>query len=248
MSQTPALTKTCSSCGENKPLAAFLHLGANGTEYGNICSTCRKTQANATPNQEQDESTRSTTRKTIDSKSKVASDKSKWEEWHQTEEQYHEERDATEELTNREEEKIQLTQKDERKHREVIKNRSFLETNKRRYQDTGDSRAQNEQRTAQQATNTRDNQEKDQFRKEEATREDMKQTQVDFGGSFQDTHIAKEKYVRSSVFNSYKQWLGNSGIVKNAEKAGALKTKQTATLTEVAKEVFPSDPSSRRKR
>lgn len=248
MSQIPSLTKTCSSCGENKPLAAFLHLGANGTEYGSICASCRKTNANATLSQDQDESTRSTTRKTIDSKSKVASDKSKWEEWHQTEEQYHEERDATEELANETEEKSQLVQKDERKHRELIKSRSFLEASKRNPAQIGEIRQQSEQRAAQQATNTRDNNEKDQTRKEDAVREEMKQTQVDFGGSFQDTHIAKEKYVRSSVFNSYKQWLGNSGIVKNVEKAGPLKTKENATLLEVAKDVFPKDPGSRRKR
>lgn len=247
MNQPSSLTKTCSSCGEIKPLAAFLHLGADGTQYGSICSACRKANANSSPVQEQDESTRSTTRKTIDSKSKVASDKSKWEHWHSTEEQYHEDRDASEELANKQDEKAEIVKKDERKHREVIKNRTFLDLGKRADKGISETRQQVE-RTVQQASNTRSTNEKDQIRKEEATREEMRQAEVDFGGSFQDTHIAKEKYVRSSVFNSYKQWLGNSGIVKNAERAGALQNKDNLSLTEVAKEIFPTEPSSRRKR
>lgn len=38
--------RTCSHCGEEKPLAAFLQLsGSQGTVYGNICSTCRSEKA-----------------------------------------------------------------------------------------------------------------------------------------------------------------------------------------------------------
>jgi hypothetical protein len=40
----PNLTKTCSACGMQKSLSAFLEAsGPQGTTYGSICSACRKT-------------------------------------------------------------------------------------------------------------------------------------------------------------------------------------------------------------
>src|ERR1700722_17983588 len=36
------LSKTCVSCGLQKPLTAFLQIsGPEGSSYGNVCSTCR---------------------------------------------------------------------------------------------------------------------------------------------------------------------------------------------------------------
>jgi hypothetical protein len=36
------LSKSCLSCGLQKPLSAFLQItGPEGSSYGNICSTCR---------------------------------------------------------------------------------------------------------------------------------------------------------------------------------------------------------------
>jgi hypothetical protein len=36
------LSKTCINCGLQKPLTAYLQIaGAEGSTYGNICSTCR---------------------------------------------------------------------------------------------------------------------------------------------------------------------------------------------------------------
>jgi hypothetical protein len=43
MSKSNQLTRTCSSCGIQKPLSAFLHLGGTqGTTYGTVCSDCRR--------------------------------------------------------------------------------------------------------------------------------------------------------------------------------------------------------------
>lgn len=37
------LTKNCISCGQQKPLTAFLELTSDkGTQYGNVCSSCRR--------------------------------------------------------------------------------------------------------------------------------------------------------------------------------------------------------------
>ncbi len=42
MTDHKRLTRTCSACGIEKPISAFLHLsGSGGAVYGAICSTCR---------------------------------------------------------------------------------------------------------------------------------------------------------------------------------------------------------------
>ncbi len=42
MNKQTALTRTCSACGIEKPLAAFLQVsGTQGSRYGNLCSACR---------------------------------------------------------------------------------------------------------------------------------------------------------------------------------------------------------------
>src|SRR5260221_9265818 len=99
-----SLTKTCSSCGLQKPLSAFLQLSSQSSAtYGNICSACRKTNAEnvATPKEAEEESTTSKTGLKIDAKTKVKSELDKLEFIKQVEENYHEERDKnTEKLSN----------------------------------------------------------------------------------------------------------------------------------------------------
>ena len=42
MTNLKKLTRTCSACGIEKPLSAFLQIsGTQGTLYGAICATCR---------------------------------------------------------------------------------------------------------------------------------------------------------------------------------------------------------------
>lgn len=61
------LAKTCSICGLQKPLSAFLEMtSGSGTTYGNVCVSCRKIAANQ-PKEEAEESTRSTSGRRIDS-------------------------------------------------------------------------------------------------------------------------------------------------------------------------------------
>src|SRR5687768_6217023 len=81
-----SLTKICQSCGEKKPLTAFLQLtDAKSTTYGNICAACRKTDIERKKAQEK-ENTTSTTGVKIDSKTKVQSEIDKRELRKQTEE------------------------------------------------------------------------------------------------------------------------------------------------------------------
>lgn len=122
-------TKTCSSCGQRKPLSAFLQL-ASPDAYGNICSDCRKASIDdsETESREQDESTRSTTGAKLDAKAKVQTTADKREFSKQVDENYHEERGKTEELNIDRLEKTSQTATHERKHRESQEKRKTQES------------------------------------------------------------------------------------------------------------------------
>lgn len=55
MDKLSPATRSCLKCGEDKPLASFLQLtGAQGTVYGNICSSCRSTGKKTSVSDEDD--------------------------------------------------------------------------------------------------------------------------------------------------------------------------------------------------
>jgi hypothetical protein len=75
MKKNIPIVRTCLACGLEKPLAAFLQLsGTQGTVYGNICSSCRSSEAKSkavVPKQETDETGRTGVGSRIDAKTKV---------------------------------------------------------------------------------------------------------------------------------------------------------------------------------
>lgn len=181
----PALMKTCSICGLQKPLSAFLIITEEeGTTYGNICAACRKAQRKAIP--ENDESTTSTTGRTIDSKAKAHGDIDKKQQHDKTEEQYHEERDKTAEKETKRTEKIIITT-EEKKQRDLQKGKqSFLERH----------------RTTQQATEV--------FGGEAQT---AKEKQINLAAPVLDTHHGLKEKHKGVMFNQFKSWLGGSAPI-----------------------------------
>lgn len=116
MIKTIPLLKTCQICGLQKPLAAFLQLSdQQGTVYGNICSHCRKKQAESA---EEIETTTSKTDNRIGHEQKVALDLEKREHSKQKRENYYKERDEAEEEQLSHLDKIDTHQKSEKKHRQ----------------------------------------------------------------------------------------------------------------------------------
>jgi hypothetical protein len=68
------MTRICSACGLQKPLAAFLELSStHGTRYGTICATCRgsKGNENKAPKKDDEQSTVATTGTRIGLKERV---------------------------------------------------------------------------------------------------------------------------------------------------------------------------------
>ena len=186
---TPALTKTCSVCGLQKPLSAFLQLTERGTTYGSICSSCRHDQKDKDLLKKVKDDTSSTsTGMTIDAKARVKSETDKRDLREQVKEEYHEERDKEEVLESRELDKTELIRKEEKKHREhFLSRRPTTSTNStEKKTDTAhavESRQQGE-RVAQEAKGTEKTAQLDHVAKEE-----QKERGVDFTIPFIDTQI-----------------------------------------------------------
>jgi hypothetical protein len=193
------LTKICSSCGQRKPLSAFLHLTAGSHGYGNICSTCRKT-ALQNPVVEKEESTRSTTGVKIDAKSKVQDAVDKREARKQVEEDYFEQRDKLEEKNIQRSQKIDFTADNEKKHRNFLDRGSFLDRKKTpATQTTAAPLPGSEEQKA-------------------------RENKIDLAaGPVDIMRVAGQVKTQSAVFQSFKTWLGNAPIVSAAERAAKQK-------------------------
>lgn len=123
---TPALTKTCTSCGQQKPLSAFLQFaGTLGATYGSICASCRKTESQVKP-KDIEESTRSSTGAIIDSKLKVKDAQDKRTRWQQIEDEFFENREEKAKTRQQQIQKISHTAKEEKKHRDAFP-RTFID-------------------------------------------------------------------------------------------------------------------------
>lgn len=114
----PILTKTCSSCGLQKPLSAFLEMaGPQGTTYGNICASCRKSNREKAASKKADDDSTSKTGFNIDSEEKTKSEQDKLKLRHEVEDRYYKERDEAEKRSKIKTEKVKEIVKKEREHR-----------------------------------------------------------------------------------------------------------------------------------
>lgn len=207
MKPSTALTKTCSSCGQQKPLSAFLQLSeAQGAIYGNVCAACRKT--NAAPllkPKDIEGSGRSSTGVGINSKTKVKDAQTKRNRFIQIEEEFFAEREEKgEKQVQQTEKRIDIAKK-EQKHRESYQP-SFLDKNKSK-PSSGERIFGSTKQIA------------------EAGKIDLAAGPVDY------TRVSTLK-TQSSIFLTFKQWLGNAPIVSAAEQA-VKKVKQNAPKEKV---------------
>lgn len=130
----PNLTKTCINCGLHKPLSAFLEMSSSeGTVYGNICSTCRKTALEEMEKRKKADAEGSSTSesgKKIDGKMKVQTTADNRDLINRTNEEYHAERKLDEEINENKQQsdfKKEATQK--KHHKDFLQKSSFLGTN-----------------------------------------------------------------------------------------------------------------------
>lgn len=215
----PNLTKTCSSCGQQKSLSAFLQMSGtkHGTAYGNICADCRKTAKEMASKRKKTEAEGSTTSETghrINSKTKVHESQTRREEHERSEEEYHEERDIDETVEDKKLEKRKDIKSKERKHRETFLNQA-------RKQPAGydkkaaDKFAAAEEKYGQELVN------EEIAEQAHSTHETHKKTKHDFRVTFHGQQIAGQIRFSGQIFQQFRQWLGNSApIVRNLSQTG----------------------------
>lgn len=134
MSQQIPITRTCSICGIEKPINAFLQLSeTQGTHYGTICMTCRsegKTHAPPKTQQSDDETSTAPSGSRIGAKEKVFVEEEKSRQLKNLKELYRKEQRVIDDRAELKTEKSLQKQRDERFHRETFidakKQRGFL--------------------------------------------------------------------------------------------------------------------------
>jgi hypothetical protein len=137
------LAKTCINCGLQKPITAFLQIsGPQGTSYGNICSTCRGSGLGkkiVIPVNEDASSSSSSTGLKIDAKSKIHADLEKKELTDKKKEADKKEREVLDLKNAATEERKELKQTLERKHRntflDITKKTSFMDYQSKKPED-----------------------------------------------------------------------------------------------------------------
>lgn len=131
------LTKTCTSCGLEKPLSAFLQMtGLHGRIYSSICSACRKIQienAKAKESSSGEGSKRDTGGANIGANERVASEIGKKMHYQQIEQQYHHERGEKEIKKSADITRQMQKAGEERTHRETKKTSFTDNANKTKY-------------------------------------------------------------------------------------------------------------------
>lgn len=133
MSHQNPVTRTCTACGIEKPLNAFLQLSEkHGTVYGTICATCRMEGKTAEPAQKQleDESTTIPTGARIGAKEKIYAEEDSKRKLKDLKELYRKEQRVIDDKAELKTEKALQKEKDEKLHRETYieerKKRGFL--------------------------------------------------------------------------------------------------------------------------
>lgn len=252
----PSITKACINCGQEKPLSAFLEMsGSEGSTYGSICSSCRKTALEDAERRKKTDAEGSTTSESghrIDTKAKVHGAIDKREQHQRTDEQYHEERKIDEEIGDKQDDMKNRAESGQKKHREeFLKKRTFLsgttkttatrsfgektKTNTKPKTDTVSPVAQDNEKTAQKAA---------------GIQEDLIKNQHDFTVTNQGQQVAGQLRFNGQHFQQFRQWLGNAApIVSNVNqtKEGAAPKQPGAIadpITKVkAKETPQTDPA-----
>ncbi|HTM63615.1 MAG TPA: hypothetical protein VL360_03840 [Gammaproteobacteria bacterium] len=229
----PNLTKTCVSCGQQKPLSAFLEMsGTQGTAYGNVCASCRKTALEEMERRRKTEAEGSTTSETghkIDSKTKIHESVTKREEFQQTEEEYHKERDINETVSVEVTEKKQQAAQKEKKHREDFLHRPIKPSDKK----TEAAKAASQKFASEtHARYIQQNLAAD--LEKHGSFEESKKTQHDFSVPYQGQQMGGQIRFSGAIFQQFRQWLGNSAPVVNnvniTQKQAA--PKQAGAITE----------------
>ncbi len=222
----PVLTKSCTVCGLQKPLSAFLELGGQRAIYGNICSSCRKTaMEKAKLPKDSEGSTTSTSGHRVDSKAKVQGDINKEKEREKIKDLYREEGVKDEKVESALTQDREKTKEHERRK---LDKSSFLTAPRKpieaKQTERATQQAQQIEQSAQQA---------------ESSKLERQQKGTDFSSPFEGTRVSQERF-KSAVFRQFATWIGaNSPIGQTM--GNALNQQNKANAEKNAKNAAKSD-------
>ena len=218
MEKQSQLTRMCISCGQQKPLAAFLQFGPKGATYGAICATCRSAQASQPKPKEQEEQTTSSTGYKIDAKAKMKLEQEKKQQFQRAKvltktEKRKKEKSLTDNL-----EKTERIEKAEKWHRE-----DYLKTGKKESFIGGLGKGIEEKKQAAAQHQTREEARKSKgkidiqaMKETELAQEGEQQEQKlkghDFISPYLDPVFGEIKY-QSPIFQQFRNWLGSSAPI-----------------------------------
>ena len=230
MVDVPHLLKMCNTCGERKPLAAFLQLaGSSGTTYGNTCATCRSINAHKedTP-KDSHESTSSTIGYKIDAKAKLHSEIDKKQQHQHTEELYREEKEKAEHKKVKIRQKIRKHESEQRKHRQTYLDKSSFikEQTKTDRERLTQTKIQSEARI-----------------KGEATKHEEKLKTIDLTAPYQPSQTGAQLKHQGAIFNQFKSWLGGAAPISRQGSKLASNQQKKETLTKIVDETWRNEPT-----
>jgi len=118
MEKTKYLTRTCASCGLEKPISAFLQIsGSHGTIYGSVCATCRSREDRKPQSETEDDRSTIPTGQRIGAKEKAFLDKEQFRQFQDKKMQDRKDRQKKEMLSDEKSDRIIQKEKDILKHR-----------------------------------------------------------------------------------------------------------------------------------
>lgn len=226
MANQPRLTRTCSACGLEKPLAAFLQIsGRQGTNYGAVCASCRaigRTAKQTTPISDEG-STTETTDKRIGAKEKVYLEQEKTRQLKDLKELYLKAAKKRDEEVITKIEQIDTKEKAEKEHRkfyiETKQKQGFLAQRRPIDPSSADGIAErNAKQQLENARNLTENQNKVEVQKQEdIIKQELQITSLDLSVPYVAGQTNQLRF-QTDTFLKFKSWLGaSSPIVKTLE-------------------------------
>lgn len=214
MTKPTSLMRTCIACGIDKPLAAYLQItGAQGTTYGNICSTCRGASAKTKTTIFLDENERDSGSSGIRigtnarNKAEMLEDKDKKEKKEM----------ARDELLEKDQREQEKKLQDETKYKEEKDHRKFLDAKRfLRFQEKKPNVSQ-QPVIGKTFLDAKISLEKhgeiiENLNKAESIQQDIRINSTDLSVPFLDPQFTLIKF-HSPIFLEFKRWLGSSAPI-----------------------------------
>ncbi|MDA8561487.1 hypothetical protein N9L02_00030 [Gammaproteobacteria bacterium] len=212
MNKSTSLTRTCSSCGIEKPLTSFLQIiKGKGTVYGSLCSNCRSNKGNNPIISISDEdNTTIGSGKKIDSKERVFTEQEKRKKIKNLKELYIKESKIKDNEANKKIEHKANKKQSEKDHRKFYleTSKNILNKNEKDSKDTTEEDFKKDTDKKNEKSNNKKSSDEKEFRKqEEIIKQELKITSLDFSSPFMSIQANPARF-QSDVFLQFKSWLG----------------------------------------